>query len=95
MARKKLGREDISPEDIVFAKGDLKVHGISMMALSRKHCHGVMENVASTLNTLVQPVSSMALLVDSNRKRLASTVIYCVDEGNVKLVGMFRKVVSG
>ena len=65
-----------------------------MISLSREHGHSVVENVAPSLNSLVQPLSSMALFVDSNRERLTSAVIYCIDESNVKLVWMFRQVMS-
>ena len=45
--------KNISPEDVVFAERDVKIHRVGMMALSREHGHGVVEDVASTLNTLV------------------------------------------
>jgi hypothetical protein len=54
----------------------------------------VVEDVASTLNTLVQPLGTMTLFVDSNGKGLASAVIYRIDESNIKLVRVFRKMVS-
>jgi transposase len=53
MSRKKLGWEDVSPEDVVLAERNLEVYRVRMMALSCEHCHGVVENIASTLNTLV------------------------------------------
>jgi hypothetical protein len=53
-----------------------------------------MKDVASALDTLIQPIGSMTFLVDSNGESLASTVIHCVDESNVEFVGVFRKMVS-
>ena len=65
-----------------------------MMALSREHGHSMVKYVTSALNALVQPVSAMSLLVDANGESLSSAVVYCIDEGNVEFVGMFRQVVG-
>tara|TARA_R110002003_G_scaffold207_1_gene15956 strand:+ start:21863 stop:22051 length:189 start_codon:yes stop_codon:yes gene_type:complete len=54
----------------------------------------MVENVASTLNALIQPCSSMALFVDWDGKRLSTAIIYSVDKSNVEFLGMLRQVVS-
>ena len=106
MPGKKFGGEHVGPEDVVFAERYLvlstnlheiqenstymQIHRISMVTLPCKHSHGVMENIASTLYTLVQPCCSVALLVDWDRESLTSAVVYCIDNGNVEFVGMLR-----
>jgi hypothetical protein len=110
MLREQFRGENVCPEDVVFAERYLftstrafrthlvlpyvQVNRISMMSLSRKHGHRMMEDITSTLHTLVQPRSSMTLLVNWNRKRLATTVINCIDDSNVELFGMLRQVVG-
>jgi hypothetical protein len=64
------------------------------MALAREHSHSVVENIAATLNTLIQPGSSMTLLVDWNRESLTSAVVYCIDYGYVEFLRMLRQMVS-
>jgi hypothetical protein len=63
-----------------------------MMTLSRKHSHGMVEDITSTLYTLIQPRSSMALFIDWNRKSLATTVVDGINNSNIKLVRMLRQV---
>jgi hypothetical protein len=65
-----------------------------MVTLPCEHCQGVVKDVASTLNALIQPCSSMALFVDWDGKRLSPAVIYSVDKSNVEFLGMLRQVVS-
>jgi hypothetical protein len=65
-----------------------------MVILPRKHSHRVMKDVASALHTLIQPSSSMSLLVNWDREGLTTTVIHRIDYGNVELLGVLRKVVS-
>jgi len=64
------------------------------MPLPSKHSHCVVEYVAATLHTLIQPAGSMSLLVKGNRESLATTIVLRVDEGYVELIGMVGKVVS-
>ena len=64
------------------------------MALPCEHGHGMMEDVASTLNTLVEPTGSMSFFVDRNREGLPSTVIDGVDEGNIKSIAVLSQVVG-
>lgn len=89
-----LSGEDIGPEDVVFAERNVEIDGIGVVALSCEHGHGVVEDVTSTLDTLVEPCGAMTLLVDVNGKGLASTVIYRIDECHVEFVGVLREMVS-
>jgi hypothetical protein len=72
----------------------LKINRISMVALSSEHGHSVVEDIASTLNTLIQPVGTMTLFVDSNRKGLSSAVVYRINKSHIEFVGMFRQMMS-
>jgi hypothetical protein len=72
----------------------MQVDGISMMSLPRKHSHSVMKDVTSTLHTLIQPRRSMTLLVDWDRKGLATTVIHCINDRNIELLRMLRQMMS-
>ena len=64
-----------------------------MVILPCEHGHGMVENVASTLHTLIQPCRPMFLLIKRNRESLTTTVIYRIDNGNVEFVGVLRQVV--
>jgi hypothetical protein len=64
------------------------------MALAREHGHCVVEDVASALNALVQPRSSMSLLIDWNRKGLTSAVINCINDGDVEFIRVLRQMMS-
>jgi hypothetical protein len=64
-----------------------------MMSLSRKHSQGVVKDVASALNTLVQPRGAMALLVNRNRKGLASAVIHGIVDCNIEFFWVLRQMV--
>jgi hypothetical protein len=50
-----LGRKHICPELVVFAKTDLELDGIRPETVPRKHGHGVVEDVGSALDSLVEP----------------------------------------
>jgi len=64
-----------------------------MMPLSRKHGQSVVENITSTLHTLIEPRSAMSFFVDWNRKRLSTTIIHRIDQSNMELLGVLRQVV--
>lgn len=66
----------------------LQIYRICMVILSREHSHGVVEDVASTLNTLIQPCGPMLFFIKRDRESLASAVIHCIDDSNVKFVGV-------
>jgi len=72
----------------------MEIDGVSSMALPSEHSHGVVENIASTLNTLVEPAGSMALFVDWDRERLSSAVVDRIDECNVELVRVLSEVMG-
>ena len=72
----------------------MEIDRVSSMALPGEHSHGVMKNVASTLDTLVEPAGSMALFVDWNRERLSSAVVDRIHECNIELVRMFSQVMG-
>lgn len=55
MTGEELGREDVGPEAVIFAEGDLEVDRIGDMALAGEHGHGVVEDVRATLHALVEP----------------------------------------
>jgi hypothetical protein len=88
------GRVHICPELLVFAKRHVKLHGIGMVSLARKHGHGVVENVRATLNTLIQPTGAIFVLVDGDTVGLTTAVVYSVHERNVEFVGLFGEVVG-
>lgn len=71
----------------VALQTDLQIHGVRSMPLSCKHRHCVMEYVAASLDSLVQPARSELLLVDIYREGLPAAVAFGFDEGNIKLVG--------
>jgi hypothetical protein len=85
---------DIRPELFVFAKRHVKLDGIGMVSLARKHSHRVMENVGATLNTLVQPTGTVFVLVDGDTVGLTTTVVYGVYERDVEFVGLFGEVMG-
>lgn len=72
----------------------MEIDGVGSMALPCEHSHGVMENIASTLDALVEPAGSMALFVDCDRERLSSAVVDSIDECNVELVRVFSEVMG-
>lgn len=74
-------------------KTHLQLYRIRMMALSRKHGHRMMEDIAPALNSLVQPARLMLLLIDGNRECLPATIIDGINERDVELVRMLREVV--
>jgi hypothetical protein len=72
----------------------MEIDRVGSMTLSCEHSHGMVENVASTLDTLVEPTGSMALFVNWDRERLSSAVIDRIDKCNVELVRVFSKVMG-
>jgi len=52
-----------------------------------------MEDVAATLNTLVQPTSTSLFLVDGDRVCLTTAIVDGVNKGDIELVRVLRKVV--
>lgn len=95
MASQKLGGKDIGPESIVLAKRDVEIDRVSVETLSSEHGQGVMKDVTSTLNTLVEPTGAMPLLVNGHREGLTATVIHGLDQSDVEFVGMLGEMVSG
>lgn len=71
---------------------DLELNGIRLIPISSEHSHSMVEDVATTLNTLVKPCGSMALPVEWDRKGLAATIVYSVNESNIEFVWMFSKM---
>ena len=72
----------------------MQVDWIGMMPLPREHSHSVMKDIASTLDSLVEPLGSMAFFVNLNRKSLAATVVYRFNKSNIELVWMLRQVMG-
>lgn len=64
------------------------------MPLASKHRHGVVEDVASTLDSLIQPACSVSFLVEWDGEGLAPAVIFGVDDRDLELVWMLGKVVG-
>jgi hypothetical protein len=64
------------------------------MTLAREHGHSVVEDITSTLHTLIQPTGSMSFFVDWNRKGLATTVIHGVNKCDIELVRVLSEMVS-
>jgi len=63
------------------------------MVLSCKHSHRMVVDEAPTLNALVQPMSTMSVLVYGNGKRLSTTIVDSIDESHVEFVRVFCEVV--
>ena len=94
MFGKKLGWEDVGPKCFILSKADLQLDWVSSMTLPGKHSHGVMEYVASALDTLIQPTCTIAILVDWDRKGLTTTIIDGINQGDLELLWMLRKMVG-
>ena len=72
----------------------LQLYGICMMPLTREHGHGMVEDIATALNALVQPTGSMLLFINRNRECLATTIIDCVDDSHIKFLWMLGKMLG-
>ena len=64
------------------------------MALTRKHSHGVMENLGPSLYALIQPARTMLFLVDRYGKSLSTTVIDGIDDRNVEFVWVLSQMLG-
>ena len=64
------------------------------MTQPREHGHRVVENIAPSLHTLIQPACAVFPLVDWYGERLASAVVNGIDNSHVELVGVFCQVMS-
>jgi hypothetical protein len=94
VSSKQIGREDISPENVVLTEGNVQVDGVGAVALSCEHGHGMMKDVTSTLDTLVQPAGSMAFFVEWNRESLSSAVVDCINKSYIEFVWVLSKVMG-
>ena len=63
------------------------------MTLSCEHGHGMVEDIAATLDTLVKPACSIPVLLDGDRECLATTVVHSVDECYLEFLGVLREVI--
>lgn len=64
------------------------------MALTRKHSHGVVENLRPSLYALIQPARTMFLLVDGYGKSLPSAVVDGIDDRNVEFVWVLSQMLG-
>ena len=64
------------------------------MPLTREHRHGMMEDVATTLNALVQPTGSVLLFVNRDRECLSTTIVDGINDGHIELLWMLGQVLG-
>ena len=65
-----------------------------MVPLTREHRHGMMEDVATTLNALVQPTGSMLFFVNRDGECLSTAIVHGIDDGHIEFVRMLGEVLS-
>lgn len=96
--------EDIGPEGMVLPKGylggisagscgrlsktNLQLDRICMISLACEHCHGVMENIAPSLHSLIEPACPMSFLVEWYSESLSTAVIHGIDQVDFEFVGV-------
>lgn len=94
MIGKEFGGVYIGPELIALAKGNLQFNRIGMMTLSGKHCEGVVEDIAATLDALIEPICTMLFFVDWNGISLTAAVVDCIDKRYIELVWVLDEMVG-
>ena len=65
-----------------------------MMPLAGEHRHGMMKDVATTLDALVQPTSSMLFFVNRDGECLSTTIIHGIDDGDIEFVWMLGEMLG-
>ena len=63
MSGEEFGREDVSPEVLVFAERDLQLDRVGVVSLSCEHGESMVEDGAASLDTLIEPASTMPLFI--------------------------------
>jgi hypothetical protein len=65
-----------------------------VVANSREHCHGVVKDIGSSLNTLIQPTGTVFVLVDGDGEGLTSAVVDSINESDIELLRTLCEMMS-